>query len=253
MVDGPGPGSWNMALDEALLIGARAGEWMLRFYRWRAPTVSLGYLQPWRTGFDVAVARQAGVALVRRPTGGRAVLHADELTYALVGPAGHGPLAGSVQGSYRTIAAGLVVGLARLGVEAKLVRTPDAPHVRDGACFNARARHEITVDSRKLIGSAQRRRNGALLQHGSVLVGRPDPRLWRALGEGGEAAAAASIGLQEVLGGRPCRRRLMRILADGVATALGLTVRWGTISAAERRLAAGLEARYRAPEWTQRL
>ena len=244
-----------MAADEALLIEAgRGGGWVLRFYRWARPTVSLGYLQSWTSGFDPGVARRAGVDLVRRPTGGRAVMHADELTYALVGPADHGPLAGSVQGSYRTIAAGLRAGLARLGVDVRLERAARGGiRQRYGACFGARARHELEVDGRKVVGSAQRRRDGAVLQHGSILIGRPDPWLWRALGEGGEAAAAASIGLQEVIGERPANRRMAGCIASGIAEALGLPVRQGAMSVAERRLARRLETRYRDQGWTRRL
>ena len=92
IVDGRCPGAWNMAVDEALLRAP--GGWTLRFYRWNRPTVSLGYGQPLARGVDAAYAARLGIPLVRRPTGGRAVLHADELTYSLTAPAESGPLAG---------------------------------------------------------------------------------------------------------------------------------------------------------------
>ncbi|MBM51661.1 MAG: hypothetical protein CL485_01415, partial [Acidobacteria bacterium] len=94
-----------MGLDEALLEDPFGG-WTLRLYRWDRPTISLGYAQPHEQGIDAVVARRLGIPVVRRPTGGRAVLHADELTYALAGPVDHGPLSGRISQSYRCIANG---------------------------------------------------------------------------------------------------------------------------------------------------
>ncbi|MCH7824872.1 MAG: lipoate--protein ligase family protein, partial [Acidobacteria bacterium] len=91
VVDAGASGAWNMAVDEALLDDPGDG-WTLRFYRWDRPTISLGYAQPYERGVDTVVARRLGIPVVRRPTGGRAVLHADELTYALTAPVDHGPL-----------------------------------------------------------------------------------------------------------------------------------------------------------------
>ena len=90
VVNTGGSGAWNMGLDEALLEDSFGG-WTLRLYRWDRPTISLGYAQPHEQGVDTIVARRLGIPVVRRPTGGRAVLHADELTYALTGPVDHGP------------------------------------------------------------------------------------------------------------------------------------------------------------------
>ena len=187
-----------MAVDEALLLTA-SDRWTLRLYGWSKPTVSLGYAQPQRRGVDSRLAGRLGVAVVRRITGGRAVLHADEVTYAIVGPIDGGPLAGGVSVAYRRIAHGLRLGLSRLGVDASLQRSGGArPPQERGPCFAARSRHELEVDGRKLVGSAQRRSGGRLLQHGSILMGAPDPRLWRVLGAGSGAAVAGSVGVAEV-------------------------------------------------------
>ena len=245
-----------MAVDEAILDALPPGDaWTLRFYSWARPTVSVGFAQPHRQGFDAQLARREGIPLVRRPTGGRAVLHADELTYALIGPADSGPLQGGITAAYRSIAEGFARGLERLGAAVALHRS-SLPAQRtasgNGSCFSARARYELMAGGRKLMGSAQRRRNGTVLQHGSLLLGRPQARLWRSLGPGYEEAAAGSVGLVELLGERPCRRRLMASLSTGVAEILELPVRHGVLSKAELRLARRLQQRYEDPVWTKR-
>lgn len=241
-----------MAVDEALLDRPESG-WTLRFYRWRRPTVSVGYAQPLTGALERERARRLGVDVVRRPTGGRAVLHADELTYALAGPTDSGVLAGGVATSYRRIAAGLQSGLRLLGAEAEIARSGAAPSpAAKGACFSARTRYEISAGGRKLIGSAQRRRAGRLLQHGSLLLGAPDPRLWSTLGAGFEEAMRCSSWLDELLPWRPPDRALIAGLSRGIAGALDLEARRGELTVAERRAAAGSAHRYRAREWTER-
>ncbi|MFQ5744623.1 MAG: biotin/lipoate A/B protein ligase family protein [Acidobacteriota bacterium] len=255
VVHGAAAAAWNMAVDEMLLDGCCGAPFFtLRLYGWCSPTISVGYLQPWRDGFDASVAGRLGVGLVRRPSGGRAVLHADELTYCLVGPAGQGPLAGGVSASYRRLAAGLCSSLRRMGAEVNMARARplQCRHPPTGACFSTRSRYELLCAGRKLVGSAQRRRDGRLLQHGSLPLGRPDSWLWRALGEDGGVAVASTIGLAEALGGRPSGRRLVWSLAGEIADALGLTARRGVLNRRELRAAARLERRYRDPEWTKR-
>ena len=135
------------------------------------------------------------------------MLHADELTYALVGPVDQGPLSGHISQSYRCIANGLLTGLRRLGVDVQLERSESivSPFSK-GPCFSARTRYELSVCGRKISGSAQRRREGRLLQHGSVLLGSPNSRLWAALGHGYRQAAESSLGMTELLGQRPTAR-----------------------------------------------
>lgn len=252
LVHGRAPGAWNMAIDEALLDTPESA-WTLRFYLWDRPTISLGYAQPLARAADVARARRLGIPLVRRPTGGRAVLHADEITYSLTAPSDAGALAGGISASYRCIAAGLRDGLARLGAEVQVERSGSAPSPEHkGPCFSARTRYELSAGGRKLAGSAQRRRDDRLLQHGSLLLGAPDQRLWAALGEGYHEAMAASLCLDDLLASRPARRALVHRLGAGIAAALDLPVRRGYLTARERRLAAGMASRYRDPAWTRR-
>jgi lipoate-protein ligase A len=245
-------GPWNMAVDDALLRDPQGG-WTLRFYSWETPTISVGYAQPLQRAVDEQLARRRHIPLVRRPTGGRAVLHADELTYAIVAPADRGVLAGDISASYRRIAAGLHAGLRRLGAAVEVERTGvTPPSAHRGACFSARTRSELSVDGRKLVGSAQRRLGGRLLQHGSLLLGPPQPRLWAALGEGADEALRASVGLEEVLGWRPGARALIASLTAGIAAELGLTPRRTRLSRHQRLRAAALYRHYRSAEWTQR-
>jgi lipoate-protein ligase A len=245
-----------MAVEEMLLDGASTvAPFTLRFYTWRVPTVSLGYMQPWRQGIDVSLARRLAVDLVRRPTGGRAVLHSDELTYSLVGPSEKGPLAGGVVETYRHLAEGLCRGLRHLGGDVDVVRPVgrEERRGRSGACFSSRSRYELTHGDRKLVGSAQRRTDGRVLQHGSMPIGRPDARFWRVLGADGAEAAASTASLEEVLGRRPSPRALSTSLALSISEVLGLPIRLGVLSAREKRAAALLVRRHASQAWVQRL
>ncbi len=169
-------GAWNMAVDEALLLGVAAGTSppTVRVFGWQPPTVSTGHSQDVESELDLDACAAAGVGVVRRPTGGRAVLHAGELTYAVVAPAGVLPLGNSIMEDYRVIAGGLIEGLSILGVTAELATVVTDPRGEgDGPsppCFVSAGRYEIVVDGRKLVGSAQRRSSGAVLQHGSLLT-----------------------------------------------------------------------------------
>jgi lipoate-protein ligase A len=180
------------------------------------------------------------------------VLHADEITYAIVAPVDVGPLAGGISSSYRRIALGLQEGLSRLGVEVGVERigTAPAPGTK-GPCFSARTRYELSTQGRKLVGSAQRRTDQRLLQHGSLLLGAPSPRLWSALGAGHEEALAASVGLEELMM-RPSQRSLVACLSRGIADVLGLPRRYGRLTARERRSAQRLTSKYRDGGWTRR-
>lgn len=256
LIHGSAPAAWNMAVDEALLRRGRG--FALRFYRWRPAAISVGYHQRWGHSHDVDRAAGLGLSVVRRPTGGRAVLHDDELTYCLTGPSDHPRLEGGVLAAYRALATGLAAGLRRLGVPVEVERSGgrEGSGVRqeqsiDAACFAVRSRYELVARGRKLLGSAQRRRHGRLLQHGSLLLGPPDPGRWAALGPGAGAARGASIGLEELLGRRPGLRRLAGTLARGLADSLGLEVRVGGLTCRERREVGRWLGQYGSVRWTR--
>lgn len=206
-----GDGAWNMARDEAALEAAAqgGGPVAVRLYRWSRPTISLGRNQPAQV-VDAAACARAGVEVVRRPTGGRALLHGDDLTYALVLPPGHPAAAVGVDESHRRIAEVLQGALAGCGVEVELGARGPGPRARPdraGPCFEEHLGESLCVGTRKLCGSAQARRRGALLQHGSLPVS-PDLDLQADLllptvepEEARRRMRGAVIGLAEAAGG----------------------------------------------------
>lgn len=165
----PARGPFNMAMDAALMDSVRVGAPpVLRFYRWSPACLSLGRNQPAAGHYDEAALRARGIDVVRRPTGGRAVLHDRELTYSVVIP--HRAL-GPPRSAYATINAALVSGLRQLGVDASLqpasARLATVPSI--APCFRDPAEGEVVAGGRKLVGSAQVRQGGVMLQHGSLL------------------------------------------------------------------------------------
>ncbi|HEX4149144.1 MAG TPA: biotin/lipoate A/B protein ligase family protein [Pirellulales bacterium] len=169
LVDRPSGGAWNMAVDELLADDAAAqGRWNLRLYQWERPTLSLGYFQ--RAGDRAAHPASAACPLVRRPSGGGAIVHDRELTYCLAVCEQH-PLAADAARLYRAVHQSLVEALAGLGIPAELNETAStAPAAEPFLCFQRRSAGDVLVLGHKVIGSAQRRRRGAILQHGSILL-----------------------------------------------------------------------------------
>ena len=168
-------GAWNMAVDEVLYREIENGERKrpsLRVYEWSKPCLSLGYHQKFEAGCDDEFCKRHGIDIVRRPTGGRAVLHADEVTYSVVGSLSDGPFNGlDLMDVYLSIAAALEKGLARLGLEVAVSRRPNtlSPASED-PCFASPSSGEILVGGRKVVGSAQRRGAKVFLQHGAIPV-----------------------------------------------------------------------------------
>lgn len=156
-----------MAVDRALLERAQQGEWWLRLYRWAPHCLSFGRHEPALRRYDRSRIEALGLDVVRRPTGGRAVWHADELTYALAVPDG---VLGGLRESYHEIHRMLLLALLHLGVPAAVAPAARALRLDAGACFAAPVGGEIVSGERKLVGSAQLREGGALLQHGSILL-----------------------------------------------------------------------------------
>jgi lipoate-protein ligase A len=253
-----------MARDHALAAALGADEAILRIYRWDRPTISLGRNEPARGCYDLAAAARAGFAFVRRPTGGRAVLHDRELTYAVVLPA---RALGGPRRAYAVINSALARGLRGLGVPAELagaapssllhhdargvlVRT--AP-LSAGPCFQLPAAGEVTVDGRKLVGSAQVRIGNALLQHGSVLMGPGQERL-QTLRIGGPTGAPRRepVSLEELVEPVPHWDDLVNAVARGLREELdGVWEDRKPPGLGSERQAA-LRDRYASEAWTWR-
>ncbi len=157
-----------MAQDEALLLGnsGREAPPALRFYGWQPAALSIGYAQDIERGINREAVKERGLDVVRRPTGGRGVLHQQELTYSLV--ASQALFPHGIAGSYRAISEALLLGLRKLGVRGELTEKVEGKDI--SACFLTSLGYEIKVNGKKIIGSAQRRRDQTLLQQGSILL-----------------------------------------------------------------------------------
>lgn len=169
--------SYNMALDEALLIWHSRGEIAptIRFYGWSPPTLSIGYFQKVEKEINLDAVRKYGIGFVRRPTGGRGVLHDKELTYSVIVSETHPKMPHSVTESYRVISAGLLEGFKLLGLNAYFAipkteaEKETLKNPRSSVCFDAPSWYELVVEGRKIAGSAQTRQKGVILQHGSIV------------------------------------------------------------------------------------
>lgn len=262
----PRSGAINMAIDEALAESAAAGDHLptLRFYQWEKPTLSLGRFQPVSDVDEEALAAD-GVDLVRRSTGGRAILHQDELTYSVTAPIDEPRMTGRVMDAYVQLSRGLVAGLNALGLgvgtEEGSTRTG-----RDAspACFEIPSAYEIVIHGRKLIGSAQSRRNGYVLQHGTLplrgrvsrivdllALGREERAELHSRLEAGAITFERAREVSRLPGPMPPFEEIAWNMAMGTARTLNLSFQRGQLHPDEIRRAAELtRERYANQEWT---
>ncbi len=252
LVSPAAPGATNMAVDHAVAERVQAEQVppTLRFYTWRPRALSIGYAQP-IASVDRSRAAQLGVDIVRRPTGGQAILHHDELTYAVALPRGH-PLADDgVLESYGVISRGLTAGLVVLGIAPRAGPWgPSSEPKSTSVCFASPSRHEIAVDGHKVIGSAQTRLHRGILQHGSIVLAH-DPEIYSLMGVPGPPSAPS--GLRALLPTLPPMGALVQAFAAGFTQALELTLQPGQLSAAEQGRADELfEDRYETDAWLER-
>ena len=174
IIDGALAGTTNMAIDAALLDEVDHSvttKTIVRFYTWRQPTISLGRNQKIEKAVDLEYCTANGIDIVHRPTGGRAVLHDDELTYAVISN-DSSCFGDTIYGNYKRVSEALCLGYNNLGIRAVLApdtRKPELPEDDgDPPCFASPSRYELMVDGRKIVGSAQRRVRASFLQHGSM-------------------------------------------------------------------------------------
>ena len=257
LVTEPLDGAANMALDEALLLGRlrHGSPPTLRFFCWAPPTISLGYGQRLDGRIDTGAAEAMGIGLVRRPTGGSAILHEGpdlEITYSVAAAAGDFDGAADLLGTYRWIGEGLLAGLCALGAPVAMVPVqPSDPAAMPAFCFARTGSFELEVHGRKLVGSAQRRQGAAFLQHGAIMLGAEPGRLRQVFPGPGDPLSDMTT-LEAVLGRRPSFDEAVAALAEGFRTAHGLELRPGGLSEEEAELAGTLEReKYASDPWTR--
>lgn len=261
----PLSGALNMAMDESILeaVSAGAAPPTLRLYAWSPPCLSLGYAQPF-SDVDQERVAQRGWTIVRRPTGGRAILHTDELTYSVIAPIDHPDLAGGVMASYQRLSFGLFQGLKQLGLEVAIAPEAklSAAERSNPVCFEVPSAYEIEVLSRKLIGSAQVRRVKGVLQHGTLPLTGDIARICDVLDfpdEESRQRAKASVRVRaatvsDLLGQEADWEQAARALIAGFEQALGWDLNRAEISSEEEKTAHVLsDERYSDKEWTERV
>jgi lipoate-protein ligase A len=177
---------FNMALDEALLDWHSTGKFppVVRFYGWNPATLSIGYFQKVEKEIDLQAVKHHGLGFVRRPTGGRGVLHEHELTYSVIVSEDHRKMPKTVTEAYRVISEGILKGFHYLGLDAYFATPKTAEEKealkspRSAVCFDAPSWYELVVEGRKVAGSAQTRQKGVILQHGSILLDLDEDKLF---------------------------------------------------------------------------
>ena len=263
LITPPARGSWNMAVDEAILEAVSRGDSLptLRLYAWEPACLSLGYAQP---PADVNIPRlqRHGWDLVRRPTGGRAVLHTDEITYSVIAPLDEPRVAGSVLESYSRLAAALVEALHLLGLPVQVQE-----HAGTGSkspnpvCFEVPSTSEITIGGKKLVGSAQARRKEGFLQHGSLPLTGDLTRILQVLAFPDEEARlqatshllARATTVETVLGRVVPWKEAAQAFTGAFNSALALDLQPGELSLQEKERTGQLvSTKYNTPDWNQK-
>jgi lipoate-protein ligase A len=265
LITPPARGAWNMAVDEAILEYTQAGRSAslptLRLYAWDPACLSLGHAQPF-ADVDTARLKERGWEVVRRATGGRAILHTDELTYSVIGRPDEPLLAGGVLESYSRIAQALLLAVKNLELPVKMkegkANDNDTPNP---VCFEVPSTYEITVDGKKLIGSAQARKKEGVLQHGSLPLTGDLTRICQALVFENESARedaskrllARATTVESALGRAVSWETAAQAFIHAFEAQLKLCFEKGELSESESRRAEELvREKYGHPSWTER-
>ncbi len=247
-----------MAVDEAILraVAAGAAQPTLRFYAWEPPALSLGRAQR-ASDADGQALHAAGYGLVRRPTGGKAILHIDELTYSVVAPRSDPRVTGPVAESYRRLSAGLVRGLELLGLANAEADQRAKDHGSVGpVCFEVPSDYEITASGRKLVGSAQMRSDGTVLQHGAVPLYGDITRICAVLSARPDLARvrARATTVQDALGRPVSWDEAVDAMITGFSQMLNLRLELGELTGSELGEAEKLRSqKYGSDDWTFRV
>jgi lipoyl(octanoyl) transferase len=261
----PAKGAWNMAVDEAILESVYNGTSppTLRLYAWQPACLSLGHAQPY-SEVNMVVLKKQGWDLVRRPTGGRAILHVDELTYAVIAHQSEPRVRGGVLESYLNLSEALLEALRILGLtpQANENRSRHKPDKPNPVCFEVPSNYEITVNGKKLIGSAQARRKEGLLQHGALPLYGDLSRIITAL-QFKDAAAQVDAKTRLLAHATTVERELGQIIKwkkasqafqDAFQRVLNLDLQPGKLTEKEADRAQQLVIeKYAHPSWNERI
>ena len=271
--DGYHNGFMNMAIDEAIMIAHREGlvSPTIRFYQWSPPAVSLGYFQDLKKEIDIDACQDMGIDIVRRPTGGKAVLHDKELTYSFVIKENHPLVNDSILETYKKISGGIIKGLSYLGVKAELVPVKEKlkndslnkgkiskifhPNIKS-ICFSVPSQYEVQVNGKKIVGSAQVRKGGIVLQHGSLLIKLEKDKLFSVFNFRSVQVREKlksrfnATSLEEILKKRIDFSELSEILPRGFEEEFGVKLVEGKLTEQEERVSKDLfENKYSTYEW----
>ncbi|MGC5327093.1 lipoate--protein ligase family protein [Brevibacillus sp. SYSU BS000544] len=259
----------NMAIDEAILILHSEGKVppTVRFYTWNPATLSIGYFQKSEKEIDLDAVREHKLGFVRRPTGGRAVLHDQELTYSVVVSEDHPKMPASVTEAYQVISTGLLHGFHQLGLQAEMVSLASEEEKEkysspgSSACFDSPSWYELVVEGKKVAGSAQTRQKGVILQHGSILLDMDVELLFSLLKFPSERVkqrmidsfVQKAVTINEVSGRTVSLEEAIEAFRKGFASGLEVELVEQPLTEEELKLAQELaETRYATDEWNFR-
>ncbi|MFB5662021.1 biotin/lipoate A/B protein ligase family protein [Alteribacillus sp. HJP-4] len=258
--------AYNMAMDEMLLSWNSEGSMppVVRFYGWDPPTLSVGYFQKVLKEINMEAVKKHNLGFVRRPTGGRGVLHDKELTYSVIVPEDHPLMPASVTEAYRVISEGILQGFRHLGLQAdfSVPKTKEEEaalkNPRSSVCFDASSWYELVVEGRKIAGSAQTRQKGVILQHGSIILDINEDQLFDLFNYPSEkvrermqrAFKNKAVAINEIAEQPISMDELTAAFHKGFAE--GLNVKWKKYTVSEEEEKQILELankRYNSAEW----
>jgi lipoate-protein ligase A len=263
LITSPARGAWNMALDESILehIGRGESNPTLRLYAWEPACLSLGHAQPF-ADVDTSRLKSHGWEIVRRATGGRAILHTDELTYSVIAPSNEPTVAGSILESYNRLAQALLMAVKSLELPVEMKEgKADNGTIPNPVCFEVPSTYEITVDGKKLIGSAQARKKEGVLQHGSLPLTGDLTRICQALVFENESAREnaskrlleRATTVESALGREISWETAAQAFVHAFEAQLGLSFERGELSESEsKRTEELVREKYDHPSWTER-
>jgi len=266
-------GFMNMAIDEAIMIAHREGlvPPTIRFYQWSPPAVSLGYFQDLEKEINIDTCQGMGIDIIRRPTGGKAVLHDKELTYSFIIREDHPLVNDSILETYKKISGGIIRGLSYLGIKAVLVplreklnnalssnENKSEIHHSDikSICFSVPSQYEVQVEGKKIVGSAQVRKKEIVLQHGSLLIELEKDKLFSVFNfpsaqirERNKIRFKATS-LEEILKKKINFSELSEILSRGFEEEFEIKLTEGKLTEKEEKISKDLlENKYSTYEW----